>query len=121
MFITPRFNQFRSRVAQSVRQNSNDFDGHLGKLPEKSQEMVLADAQCLELAGCLHGRRARDVAQDCNLADDGIRFEFSDLDLAGVRLDQNVGGAREDDVCGVAFVALMEQDLAWRCNSPDRT
>ena len=89
------------------------FDANLRKLRDQVEKPILRQAQGLQVAMRDHRRGAWHVAQDRDLADDGLA-ERVDLDRTFGTIDQNVGLTVEDDVDSVAVVALMEQLVAER-------
>ena len=92
--------------------------GHFREFREQPQEMILADAQRLEL------RLARTVA----VRDTSHRMAISPTIEFGstsatliwplVGIDQHIGFAGKDDIGGVAVIALLEQHLAGAVGHP---
>src|SRR6202008_2096564 len=60
----------------------------------------------------LDGGRARHVAEDADVADQGILTQGGDDQRTARRIDDHVGGAVDDDVGGIGGIALVKELLA---------
>src|SRR5581483_1068511 len=99
-------------MLQALRQHAHHLERDRGEVGDHAVEEILGDLQGYQRLGRLDGRGARHVAQDADLADEGIAADLGHLQRAVRCVDQDVGGAGEHDIGGIRLVALMEQRLA---------
>src|SRR5215813_3962410 len=104
--------KIRRRLLQAVRKLAHYLEAHGGEIEDHPKEQVLGDLQRRHAADGLDGRGARNVAEDADVADQGILAEGRDDQRAARRIDDDLGRAVDDDVGGVGGVALMKQLLA---------
>src|SRR5690606_20770716 len=74
----PQIRQFAGRAGQALRQRAHHLPGHLRKLLQQVQEILLADPQRRNVRYGGYGCGARHVAQDRHLTDDVVALQPGD-------------------------------------------